>query len=72
MLGRKYSVWIGESTKQLRKFSSESVTSGVECSKERILSLRTETLRCEIHRREVSSMLQQTKRQQDAQGAESA
>ena len=49
-----------------------SVTAGVEGSEELILTLRTEPLRCEIHRREVSSMLQQSKRPYDAQLAEGA
>ena len=44
-----------------------SVTAGVEGSEELILTLRTEPLRCEIHRREVSSMLQQSKRPDEAQ-----
>ena len=44
--------------------------SGVEGFEERIFTLRTEPLRCEIHRREVSSMLQQSKRPYDAQRAE--
>ena len=47
-----------------------SVTAGVEGSEERILTLRAEPLRCEIHRLEVSSMLQQSKRPYDAQRAE--
>ena len=42
----------------------------MEGSEERILTLRTVPLRCEIHRREVSSMLQQAKRPCDAQRAE--
>ena len=44
-------------------------TAGAEGSEERTLTLRTEPLRCEIHRREVSSMLQQSKRPCDAQRA---
>ena len=42
----------------------------MEGSEERILTLLTAPLRCEIHRREVSSMLQQSKRPYDAQRAE--
>ena len=49
-----------------------SVTAGVKGSEERILSLGTEPLRFEIHRREVCSMLQHSKRPCDAQRAEGA
>ena len=77
---RKYSVWIGEpirsrqhwafeSTKQLRQSFSDPLQWRGN-SEERILTLRTEPPRFEIHRREVSSMLQQSKRLYDAQRAE--
>ena len=69
------SIRIGSTEQGVNEAAQEiifrSVTSGVEGSKERILSSSTETLRCEIHRREVSSMLQQTKRQQDAERGQS-
>ena len=46
--------------------------SDVEGSEERISTLRTVPIRCEMHRREVSSMLQQSRRPCDAPRAERA
>ena len=45
-----------------QEITLRSVKGDVEGIKERILSLRAEPLRCEIHRRKVSSMLEQSKR----------
>ena len=68
-LERKYSVWIGRSVRiggserrvneAAQEITFSSATGGVEGTQERILSLGTEPLRCE--------MLHQTKRRRDAQ-----